>query len=488
MEEIIKKYYEYEEKNKLNERFLEWTFLRAKILVYLTRPEIYSINKNYKKKYRISIASKIARKFNKIIFSKINNIYIKIKIFIILFFAKSFYRKLESNDKSFLFIPFYRKEPGYYPCKFTYKYYEIMNDKALIFKESSSIKISDLLKSKNSFLFYEYLINRDIYYKNTNYDGDVLSFIDKFFLDNNIHNEEYIFFRKKLLKMLFDFNNLKNKYNTIEEILKKINVKIIFEVDCSRAINQIINYKTYNTEIKTVELEHGQIGAAHYSYYFFEKKIPAFAKYLFCFGDEWKKNLLKSKNDQKVISMGFPFFTEKYMKYIEKNKSINKNIILFLSQRPIGERLSKLALKLSKKLDNSFEIIYKLHPGEYPYWKNEYSYLIDSNVNVIDNNENDLYYYLEKSKLQIGVYSTAIFEGYGFNIPTLLFDVDNYLNWYMSSLFDRSNVKIIKNYNDLEDIIQTFLEKEPSSNNEYSDLWEIKNDADIKEVLNSLYN
>ena len=89
---------------------------------------------------------------------------------------------------------------------------------------------------------------------------------------------------------------------------------------------------------------------------------------------------------------------------------------------------------MSKIMDtDKYEIVYKLHPKEYDSWKHDYPWLIDSNIEVIDSNLNDVYYYMAKANLQIGCNSTVLFEGLGFNLDTVILKISGYE--YMEVLY-----------------------------------------------------
>jgi len=66
-------------------------------------------------------------------------------------------------------------------------------------------------------------------------------------------------------------------------------------------------------------------------------------------------------------------------------------------------------------------VTYKLHPGEYDRWKKEYPWLLESGVEVIDESGPGLYEVLSTCEWQVGVNSTAIYEGIAFGAKTLLF-------------------------------------------------------------------
>ena len=111
--------------------------------------------------------------------------------------------------------------------------------------------------------------------------------------------------------------------------------------------------------------------------------------------------------------------------------------MLFLSQGVIGDRLSGLGLACAQRLPD-YQIVFKLHPGEYARWKTDYPALVEAsklpNVEVVDHNERDLYLLMAESAVQVGVFSTAIYEGLALGCRTVLADLPGIE--YMQRLID----------------------------------------------------
>ena len=157
--------------------------------------------------------------------------------------------------------------------------------------------------------------------------------------------------------------------------------------------------------------------------------------------------------------MGFPYFEENsktYMKIAEKkdNEQIGQQQILFISQGVIGKYLTKLAYETASNINESqnYNFIYKLHPGEYGTWRENYDYLTKAvgefdNFTVIDKSEPPLYELFAKSHCQIGAFSTAIYEGLAFNCKTFIIDVPGVE--YLDDLIDKDIVKKVKSSEEL---------------------------------------
>jgi hypothetical protein len=177
--------------------------------------------------------------------------------------------------------------------------------------------------------------------------------------------------------------------------------------------------------IHVVELQHGSIGPLHLGYaYPGEQRFKrTFPDYLLVFSDYWANCTEYPISRSRVISVGYPYMEEERKKHAHTPR---KKQILFLSQGPIGEVLSKFALELSQACDLGYEILYKLHPRECKGWKEKYPWLLSSNIKVIDTQEAVLYGLFAESIIQVGVCSTALYEGITFGLQTYMLDAPGF--------------------------------------------------------------
>lgn len=162
--------------------------------------------------------------------------------------------------------------------------------------------------------------------------------------------------------------------------------------------------------IEVIELQHGVFTKYHIGYSFPIIKVPYFPNKFFIFGEYWKKDEFLPINTESII-YGYPYLRNQLERY--KNIEKKKNQVIFISQGPIGKKLSKKATEFAK--DNpSIKVVYRLHPGEFLRWKTEYKELYENreleNLKISDNNEKNLYEYLFESEYLIGVNSTVIYE------------------------------------------------------------------------------
>lgn len=210
------------------------------------------------------------------------------------------------------------------------------------------------------------------------------------------------------------------------EVIKKINPKLIMFIfhpnptcmsmlNCAKKLN-----------IPIAEIQHGIIGEFEPIWHKFlnNSHIAELPDYVFALSERLyiDKNMPLNLNSNKVKIVGYPFLEYKKQQLASSKQNLNnKKYILFVSQTNIGLYLSEFASKLSELLSDypEYEIIYKLHPFEI---KNKYECLNKPNIKVINNLDNDIYYYANLCDIQIGVYSTAIYEALKFNITTIIAD------------------------------------------------------------------
>jgi hypothetical protein len=197
--------------------------------------------------------------------------------------------------------------------------------------------------------------------------------------------------------------------------------------------------------IPVIEMQHGTLSPYHVGYNFPEGTTKRyFADYFFSFGDFWKDVAHFPIPKINIIRVGYPYLAHA----LEKFKNVpKKQRIVFISQGSIGAELSSFAVQLRKITSAHIDIIYKLHPGEYDRWKQEYPCLIDSGIQIIDSHSPDLYEILSSASWQIGVYSTAIYEGLAFGCMTYLVDLPGVA--YMDKLIASGYAQLVQQPEDI---------------------------------------
>lgn len=297
--------------------------------------------------------------------------------------------------------------------------------------------------------------------------------------------------------------NFQYEYEKYKEIFEKKKPRKIFIVVAYE--NKVIVAAAKSKGIEVVELQHGTISRYHLGYSYPTstmlkngkiKEIEYFPDKILTFGEYWNNACYYPIHPKNLITMGFPYFEENAREYYNMyNEDENKTRVLFISQGVIGKYLSEFAYDLTMtilgkkefdemmseyenntlpnniKLDKNnfikdnkqYEFIYKLHPGEYETWIENYPYLIrtlelvqeEKNISfkVIDDNKTPLYELFATSEYQIGAFSTAIYEGLSFNCKTFIIDVPGIE--YLDDLIQYDIVKKVDDVKIVADEIQS---------------------------------
>ncbi|WP_138239569.1 hypothetical protein [Mariprofundus erugo] len=168
--------------------------------------------------------------------------------------------------------------------------------------------------------------------------------------------------------------------------------------------------------IPVIEIQHGVISPFHLGYSYPEggKKV-LFPDYFLTMGKYWEKSIRFPIDDVNIITLGAPYISSE-MHGVRKGK---KNI-LFVSQWSVGTKLSLFAMELSLRLGKEYNLYYKLHPCEYDTWRDRYPYLEQANINVVQNDDVSLSELFSECAFQVGVYSTAVFQGIAMGCKTYL--------------------------------------------------------------------
>lgn len=190
--------------------------------------------------------------------------------------------------------------------------------------------------------------------------------------------------------------------------------------------------------IPVVELQHGVYSRYHLGYSFPYEKKHVFPDYFFSFGDYWSDSIDLPISADNVYSVGYPYLEQESMQYEDVQ---DKNQTVIVSQPTIGEELSQFAVELSRRSEFQNDIVYKIHPKVYDSWEEKYPRLAASSVTCITD-EQPLYRLFAESTTQIGVYSTALYEGLLFDVNTYIVELPGYE--YVQYLIDNGYVKSVR--------------------------------------------
>lgn len=252
----------------------------------------------------------------------------------------------------------------------------------------------------------------------------------------------------KLIKTSVNAFIIDEKYYS--KLIKKIRPKIILEVVHYEETRFVINHLAKKKNIPTVELQHGTMGPYHIAYNFKKRfELSMFPDYIFTFGEYWKNATRFPINPNNIIEVGWPYLEKRVSKNLGNVANKDKKNILFISQDgQTSKSLFELAKALSNTLEKtSYEIIYKLHPKEYPDFKKTYSGFKSKNLTFISNNDNDIHYFLNNCDYLIGVASTVLFEAIAYGIKPMVLNVSDFE--YMENLLENDLASLVKNEEDV---------------------------------------
>lgn len=253
------------------------------------------------------------------------------------------------------------------------------------------------------------------------------------------------------------------------KILERYQPKVIVEVVGYNMDCMIMNELTHDTPIPTVEFAHGMIGREHLAYGYSDqtgkKCIKQFAKNLFVFSGYFIQET--KLPETRVWKAGYPFLEVMKKKYPPKSDKSSAYTILFISQLVYGKELARTAVACEKLLkDRGVHIIYKLHPKEYPIWKERYPELYASEVEVIDTLEVNIYQCFSRSDVQVGGNSTATFEGLSYYLPTYIINYPE-----IGEAMDLCNDGVASIFNSPEELVQ-LIEKNRGVERKKYCIWE----------------
>ncbi|MGJ8724709.1 MAG: hypothetical protein ACSHYB_09140 [Roseibacillus sp.] len=225
--------------------------------------------------------------------------------------------------------------------------------------------------------------------------------LEKLFVSSKMRREETLpVLKKEFSRLKLKAVFLVNSYSGRERY-----------IEAARALN-----------IPIVELQHGLISKFHFGYSYPEESFKTVVpNFFYSFGKYWEESVELPVPLERIFTIGYPYL-ENTLSEFERKKERTRQVV-FISQGAIGDRLSTFAADLQDRLPGGWKIVYKLHPREVNGWRERYSRLSESGIQVVEKDEPSLYQLFSESDIQIGVYSTALFEGIAFGCKTVLVDL-----------------------------------------------------------------
>ncbi|WP_299666349.1 hypothetical protein [uncultured Polaribacter sp.] len=270
---------------------------------------------------------------------------------------------------------------------------------------------------------------------------------------NTLQNEIPILLKKWKITKFF-----------IVKLLIKFKPKVVVTVVSYSFINQVFNYVSKQKKIPIVELQHGTVGKYHINYNYKNYKnltLKTFPDFFLAWGENWVKNSRLPLLDKNIISTGYPYI-DNFRNEIKIKRNLNQ--LVFISQ--IREDIAYFTQEVAKILPD-FKIIFKAHPAEYSFANRKYkSILISKNIEIVTNDEKNLYTLFKESYAIFGVHSTALIEALAF-CPKI--GIIKLSGWeYFENIEESNKIVFIDNKKDAIDYI-------------------LKNDYKDSKILNNNY-
>jgi len=238
----------------------------------------------------------------------------------------------------------------------------------------------------------------------------------------------------------------RSRKGLLRSFLQRTSPKVLVEVCSYSASRMIMNEVAHDLGIKIIELQHGVISPGHIGYNFLKKRrLKCAPDFLFVFSDFWRSYARFIQPVDNIVSIGFPYFDKMINKYSHIDRKDVCLRILVLSQHTYTDLLFndiKRMIDVLKKENVKFHIVYKLHPRESSssikddvIWDNE-------NIELVDDPADLLYKEFSNSDIQIGICSTALYEGLGYGLRTYILNYV-YSDEYMGRLCEKGYAKMV---------------------------------------------
>jgi len=269
-----------------------------------------------------------------------------------------------------------------------------------------------------------------------------------------------------------------------------------FQLLQSQGIEQVFATNHYHQEgliaacrilkIKFIEIQHGLISLNDLYYVYDQKLLPKsdlkqafFPDLILLYGTFWK-DLLKKGGEHRDSEM------KVLGDYVYKHKSIDgyrktkENKIFIGAQKNMSKSYLAYINTLLKSMEKhpEWKLILKLHPLEkHPDHYNE----IKHPQLEIHWNDSDLLQLLSRSKIQISVYSTTLFDALGLDVQN--YSLQNYTDYkdYAKEMID---IGIALPLDFDEDPIQKFLSSERNNELRREDVYAPIDESLLKQLIN----
>ena len=207
-----------------------------------------------------------------------------------------------------------------------------------------------------------------------------------------------------------------------ERLLDRVQPRVVLQVVHYSYRNLVMTPLARARGIPVVELQHGFMGPTHLAYNVAPGRRPErFPDHLLLFGRWWRDITPGLPLAEAALpAIGYAHLEAQRARHARRSAP-GPAVVLFISQGAVGKELSQVAAALAEALPaDRYRIVYKLHPGELATWRKRYPWLTRAPLEVRDQAGDDLYGLFAGAHVQVGVYSTALFEGLAFGLPTYI--------------------------------------------------------------------
>lgn len=196
--------------------------------------------------------------------------------------------------------------------------------------------------------------------------------------------------------------------------------------------------------ITTIELQHGSParGKLNYDYTSGIKKT-SFPDLFLSFGDYWSLNCKFPLAENKIISFGNPYLYNKINSY---SHIVKEDRMVIISQG--FPSLAKFAQDISKQFSKKLIVEYKPHPREFNEQEPDYFIELRNAGVIISDKHADLYEIFARCRWQVGIYSTALYEGLYFGAACFI--LSNTGSEHMKSLLKLDLARIVSSPKDID--------------------------------------
>lgn len=323
-------------------------------------------------------------------------------------------------------------------------------------KDIYTDEVVDLIGRENCSIF-SFSENGNINKQNDVISLDIVKIFSKIFSKFSYLFIANKYFNNNFKSFLEDLNTDQNKYLKyykryyIELIIQYYFYYFLLKIKGIKKVILVVSY--YNMplvfaaktlKIEVIEMQHGVVSEYHLGYHFPYFEGNFFPDVLITFSDYWN-SVATYPEGTKVISLGNTYMSFTHMETVK-----TKNTILIISQSTIGKKLEKFIRSNIDDLSN-YIIYFKLHPSEFSEKDTKYQSLMKfPNITLVTNEKSieELQVFCE---YQIGIYSTAIYEGIEKECKTILLN-DTGIE-YMDHLIKDDIVKLIAYEDKINDVL-----------------------------------